>query len=246
MSTKLAIVTGGGQGIGRAIAAGLVAEGFFVVIADIDAGKARQAVAELGETKSAFIRCNIAEENDVAQFFATLQDRVESLQVVVNNAGIIRDKPIWKMEAEAFDAVIGVNLRGTWLMCREAARIMRKNNYGRIINIASRAWLGNFGQTNYSASKAGIVGLTRSLALELAKNKITANVVAPGLIATPMTLNLPESVQQQLIAAQPTKEMGSVEDIAALVTFLASRKAGFITGQVLHVDGGKSIGARVA
>lgn len=246
MEMKLAVVTGGGQGIGKAISAELVAGGFFVIIADIDEKTARKTVADLGEAKSRFIRCDVAHEAEVAHFFSEIAGIKSPLEVVVNNAGIIRDKPIWKMQCEDFDAVLGVNLRGTWLMCREAARVMRRNNYGRIINIASRAWLGNFGQTNYSASKAGIVGLSRSLALELAKNNITVNVVAPGLIATPMTLNLPENVQEQLIAAQPTKEMGSVEDIAAMVSFLASRRAGFITGQVHHIDGGKSIGARVA
>jgi NAD(P)-dependent dehydrogenase (short-subunit alcohol dehydrogenase family) len=152
---------------------------------------------------------------------------------------------IWKMTPEEFDAVIRVNLRGTWLMCREAAMRMKVQKSGTIINITSRAWLGNMGQTNYAASKAGIVGLTRSLALELGPHNVRVNAVAPGLIDTPLARALPPDVQQKLIAAQPTRSMGQPEDVAEVVAFLASDRCRFMTGQVLYVDGGKSIGAGI-
>lgn len=241
----IAIVTGAGQGIGRAIAVLLTRENYFVIIADVDKKMGRDAADALGQERSAFIACDVGDEASVKSLYEKIGRQNGKITVLVNNAGIIRDRVIWKMSAEEFDAVIRVNLRGAWLMCREAAPIMRENRRGRIINIASRAWLGNPGQTNYSASKAGLVGLTRALALELAKYGVTVNAVAPGLIDTELTRNLPGQVQEKLIAAQPTKTMGQPEDVAETVVFLASENARFITGQVFHVDGGKSIGATV-
>lgn len=143
------------------------------------------------------------------------------------------------MSVEEFDTVINVNLKGTWLMCREAASIMKERKNGRIINIASRAWLGNRGQSNYSASKAGVVALTRVLALELGKYNICVNAIAPGLIDTPMTQKLEKVVLQKLIDAQPSKSMGKPEDVANAVAFLANPETGFINGQTIYVDGGK-------
>jgi NAD(P)-dependent dehydrogenase (short-subunit alcohol dehydrogenase family) len=165
--------------------------------------------------------------------------------VVVNNAGIIKDNVIWKMPTIDFDMVVDVNLKGTWLMCRAASHAMRSNNRGRIVNIASRAWLGNPGQSNYSASKAGVVGLTRVLALELGRYGVLVNAVAPGLIDTPLTQKLSDDVREKLIQAQPTKSMGQPEDVAHAVSFLCHPNTGFITGQTLYVDGGKSIGAGI-
>ncbi|TNE53498.1 MAG: SDR family oxidoreductase [Bacteroidetes bacterium] len=167
----------------------------------------------------------------------------ERLDVLVNNAGIIRDSTIWNMSASDFDQVISVNLKGPWLLCREAARLMKRQKSGRIINIASRALLGNAGQTNYSASKAGLVGMTRALALELGRYNVSVNAVAPGLIDTPLTQKLSPEIRQKLIDAQPTRTMGKPEDVANAVAFLASEHTRFITGQTLYVDGGKSIGA---
>ncbi len=242
---QIAIVTGAAQGIGKTIAQKLTEVGYFIVIADIDEKVGKEIAASIGQQKCSFTLCDVGNEDSVKHLYDGIQRIEGDLAVLINNAGIIHDNMIWKMSVTEFDEVIRVNLRGSWLMCREAAKIMRENRQGRIINIASRAWLGNPGQTNYSASKAGIVGLTRALALELAKYQVTVNVVAPGLIDTPLTRNLPELVREKLITAQPTKRMGKPEDIADLVSFLVSERAGFITGQVYHVDGGKSIGAGV-
>lgn len=242
---KIAIITGSGQGIGFEIALRLTQDEYFVVIADINEKEGRKAFFEIGEKNCRYIPCDVGDEESVKQLYETIINKYGTVDVLVNNAGIIKDNMIWKMAVEDFDKVIRVNLRGTWLMCREAAIVMKKQNYGRIINISSRAWLGNRGQSNYTASKAGIIGLTRVLALELGRNNITVNAVAPGLIDTPLTQNLKEDVRQKLIEAQPTKTIGKPGDIADLVSFLASEKAGFITGQVIHVDGGKSIGAGV-
>jgi len=242
---QIAVVTGAAQGIGKAIAHRLMQDGYFIVIADIDEKAGKEATISIGQNKSRFVFCDVGDENSVKHLYDEIRDRKENLNVLINNAGIIRDNVIWKMSVSEFDKVIRVNLRGAWLMCREASKIMRENHQGRIVNIASRAWLGNPGQTNYSASKAGIVGLTRALALELAKYQVTVNAVAPGLIDTALTRNLPDPVREKLINAQPTKNMGTPEDIAETVSFLVSAKAAFITGQVYHVDGGKSIGASV-
>lgn len=245
LSTQIAIVTGSAKGIGKAIALKLRQDGYFVVIADKDEKGGKETAAMIGQQHCLFISCDIGEESSVRRLFDQIGHLDGELAALINNAGIIRDNVIWKMPTSDFDEVIRVNLKGTWLMCREAAKTMRENQQGRIVNIASRAWLGNPGQTNYSSSKAGIVGLTRALALELAKYQVTVNAVAPGLIDTELTRNLPDHVRERLINAQPTKTMGTPEDIAETVSFLVSEKAAFITGQIYHVDGGKSIGASV-
>lgn len=241
----VALVTGAGQGIGREIALRLSREGYFVVVADVQPRGGEETVAAIGGRNSLFVQCDVGDEVSVKNCFAMAMRDGRRLAVLVNNAGIIRDRLIWKMTVEEFDEVLRVNLRGTWLMSREAAAIMRGQQSGRIINISSRAWLGNPGQTNYSASKAGVVGMTRALALEMARYRVTVNAVAPGLIDTQLTRSLPDAARQKLLAAQPGGQMGTAQDVAETVAFLASDKAGFITGQVFHVDGGRSIGAAV-
>lgn len=243
MKNNIALVTGASKGIGKAIVERLIAENYFVIAIDIDKENGIQLQNEFGIDNIRFIQLDICEEIKTIELFKQIFSEFGQLDVLVNNAGIIRDNMIWNMPAEDFDTVLNVNLKGTWLMCREAAKIMRPKNKGRIINIASRAWLGNRGQSNYSASKAGVISLTRVLALELGKNNILVNAIAPGLIDTPLTQKLEKTVLQKLIDAQPTKSMGKPEDIARVVSFLASEETQFITGQTIYVDGGKSIGA---
>jgi NAD(P)-dependent dehydrogenase (short-subunit alcohol dehydrogenase family) len=189
---------------------------------------------------------SVAKSDAVKRFVADVVNRMGRIDVVVNNAGIVRDNVIWKMPEEDFDAVMAVNLKGPWLLCKEVAPIMRSQEYGRIVNIVSRAWHGAVGQSNYSASKGGLVSLTRVLALELARFNVTVNAVAPGLIDTPMTQAMPKEALDRLIAAQPGGHVGKPQDVADAAAFLASDEARFITGQVLYVDGGKSIGAGIA
>ena len=245
MLYKIAIVTGGGKGIGQAIAQRLSEDGFFVLVVDMDGSSGANAVEAIGRDKAAFYQADISDEKQVGAFFQMVLEKYKQVDALVNNAGIIRDNLIWNMTAEDFDAVINVNLKGPWLMCREAAILMKEQKSGRIVNIGSRAWLGNRGQTNYAASKAGLVGLTRALALELGKYNVSVNLVAPGLIDTPLTQQLKKETLEQLIQAQPTKAMGRPEDVANTVSFLVSEKTTFITGQTIYVDGGKSIGAGV-
>lgn len=242
MSKKIAIVSGGAQGIGKAIALRLKSDGFFSIIADL----ASADFIEEDNSNFCFFKCDISNESDVDSLFDFTIRQQNRIDAVVNNAGVIRDNMIWKMSLDDFEKVIDINLKGTWLMCRAAAKIMREQNSGKIVNISSRAWLGNNrGQSNYTSSKAGIVGLTRVLALELGKYNVNVNAVAPGLIDTPLTQNLEPKVLEQLIENQPTKKMGMPEDIAAAVSFLLSDESNFITGQILHVDGGRSIGSTI-
>ena len=245
MEKRIALVTGAAKGIGKAISGRLVAENYFVIAIDVDAEGGKKLLAEFGKEKIQFAKADICKEKIVHNLFEKIQREYKRIDVVVNNAGIIRDNMIWNMPAEDFDLVMNVNLKGTWLVCREAAKIMKEQNQGRIINIASRAWLGNRGQSNYSASKAAVIALTRVLALELGKYNVFVNAVAPGLIDTPLTQKLKKNIQQKLIEAQPTKTMGTPADVANVVAFLASAHTQFITGQTIYVDGGKNIGAGI-
>lgn len=243
MIKKVAIVTGASKGIGKAIAQQLIIEEYFVVLADIDDVNGIKLLQEFGTENACFINCNVSNENSVTTLFSLIFEKYKRIDAVVNNAGIIKDNLIWNMTVQDFDDVLNVNLKGTWLMCREAAKIMKEQKNGRIVNIASRAWLGNAGQSNYSSSKAGVVSLTRVLALELGKYNVLVNAVAPGLIDTALTQNLKADVLQKLIQAQPTKTIGCANDIANAVSFLLNSDTKFITGQTIYVDGGKSIGS---
>src|SRR5574343_76577 len=237
----IAVVTGGARGIGKAIVKELVKNKYFVVAVDLDKKSGEQLIKEINNTE--YYNCDISSAKDVSGLFKHIVKKHGQLDLLVNNAGIIRDNMIWNMPEEDFDTVISVNLKGTWQMCKQASVIMKEQNKGRIVNIASRAWLGNRGQSNYSASKAGIVGITRVLALELGKYNVCVNAIAPGLIDTPHTQKLRSDVLESLINAQPTKSIGKPEDIANAVVFLGSYKTNFITVQTIYVDGGKSIGA---
>ncbi len=239
---KVAIITGAAKGIGKAIAHRFIEENYVTILVDVDQENGEKLANDLGGWAD-YAQCDISNEDDVKRLFENVLKQFGSVDAVVNNAGIIRDNVIWKMPVADFDKVVDINLKGTWLMCQQAGIIMREQKRGRIVNIASRAWLGNRGQSNYSASKAGVVGLTRVLALELGKYGVLVNAIAPGLIDTPLTQKLPADVQDKLIQAQPTKTMGKPEDIANAVAFLCSEGTQFITGQTIYVDGGKSIGA---
>jgi NAD(P)-dependent dehydrogenase (short-subunit alcohol dehydrogenase family) len=237
---KIAIVTGGTRGIGLAITKRFVKDGAFVYVIDNSIPES----FEEGDNCKLF-EGDISKRDNVQAFVSMILSKRKKIDILVNNAGIIKDNLIWKMSEEEFDSVIEVNLKGSWLLCKEVVPIMREQKNGRIINIASRAWLGNQGQSNYSASKGGLISLTRVLALELAPKNITVNAVAPGLIKTPMTESLTDEVYQKLLDKQPSKQAGEPEDVADAVAFLASDQAGFINGQVIHVDGGRSIGSTI-
>jgi 3-oxoacyl-[acyl-carrier protein] reductase len=191
--------------------------------------------------KSSYFVANCSNSGQVRSMFEWIKDVHGRLDILVNNAGIIRDALVTEMSEEDWDAVLDVNLKSQFLCCQQAASMMIEREYGRIINISSRAWLGGFGQANYSASKGGVVSLTRALALELARHNVTVNAVAPGLIETDMFRNFRQDVQERLIAMQPTGRVGRPEDIANGVLFFASDASSYVTGQTMHICGGKSL-----
>ena len=236
LARKTAIVTGGGSGFGEGIVKKFFDEGAMVIVADIDHDAAKR-VADLYDGMA--FQMDVSKMEDWQALAQRVRDTFDGVDILVNNAGITRDALLLRMKEEDWDAVLSVNLKGAFLCSRAAAKLMSKQRSGRIINIASVVGqMGNAGQANYCASKAGLMGLTRSNARELAKRNVTVNAVAPGFIATAMTDALPEEKRQQLAAQIPLERLGSAEDIAHAVLFLASDQAGYITGQVLGVNGG--------
>ena len=237
-----ALVTGGSRGIGRAVAQTLAAAGYQIFLTyvskpDEAEQTARAILAEGGRARA--LRLDVGDSESVAAFFRDeVRERVE-LAVLVNNAGITKDGLMLRMKDEDFDRVLGINLRGAFLCLREAAKIMSKQRYGRIINISSVVGqMGNAGQVNYSAAKAGLIGMTKSAAKELASRSITVNAVAPGFIETDMTAALSDEARDAYAKAIPLGRLGSAQDVADAVAFLASDKASYITGQILAVNGG--------
>ena len=238
---KVALVTGASRGIGRSISLALAAEGAKIVAVDIDLQATEAFVAELKASgaEAVAVQGNVTVVDDVERMVNVAKETFDRVDILVNNAGITRDALLLRMKDEDWDAVLDVNLKGAFLCTRAVAKLMTKQRSGRIINIASVVGqMGNAGQANYCASKAGLMGLTRSNARELAKRNITVNAVAPGFIATDMTDALPEQVRQELAAQIPLARLGSADDIAHTVLFLASDQSGYITGQVIGVNGG--------
>ena len=240
LSNKVAIVTGAGRGLGKGIALKLAAEGAKIVVADILDSNAAAVVAEICAAggKAVAVKANVADKNDVAALFAKAVAEFGTVDIMVNNAGINRDGQLFKMSDEDWDQVIAVNLTGTFYCTRAAAQIMREKGYGRIVNISSMSWLGNFGQANYAASKAGVVGLTKTAARELAKKGITCNAICPGFIDTDMTRGVPEKVWEIMVSKIAAGRAGSAEELANVVAFLSSDEAAYVTGEVINVSGG--------
>ena len=242
---KIALVTGASRGIGRQIALALAAQGATVVVNyNGSAARAEEVVNEITAAggKAEAIQCNVAEFDKCAELLSGIIKQYGRLDILVNNAGITRDNLLMKMSEEDFDAVISTNLKGVFNCIKHISRQMLKQKAGRIINISSVSGvLGNAGQANYCAAKAGVIGITKSAARELASRGITVNAVAPGFIATEMTDVLSDSVKAAATEQIPMKHFGSTQDIAETVAFLASDKAGYITGQVLSVDGGMAM-----
>lgn len=240
-TNKTAIVTGSARGIGRVIAEALAKQHANVVISDLDQSAVDTVVSEIGG--SAFgVQANVTKSAEVESLFEKTIEKFGRIDILVNNAGITRDALMIRMDEKDWDMVLDINLKGAFLVTKAAARIMMKQRYGRIVNISSVIGLGgNAGQANYAASKAGLIGLTKSAAKELCTRGITVNAVAPGFIETEMTARLPEAARQAILSQVLINRPGTPLDVAQAVLFLASDDASYITGQVLAIDGGLTV-----
>lgn len=245
LTGKIAVVTGGSRGIGRQIALTMGSEGAIVIVNyNGSAAKAEEVVSEIlaagGQAEA--VQCNVSEYAKAEELMKYVIEKYKRIDILVNNAGITKDNLLMKMSEEEFDAVIATNLKGAFNCTKHVSRQMLKQRGGRIINISSVSGvIGNAGQANYCASKAGVIGLTKSVARELGSRGITVNAIAPGFIETEMTDVLPEEVKKTMGEQIPLKHFGKTEDIADAAVFLASDKAGYITGQVICVDGGMAM-----
>ena len=239
---KVALVTGASRGIGKAIALGLAENGAAVAVNYSSSESSALEVAEIirkNGGKAEIFQARVNEEAEVEEMFSAVEKKLGPVDILVNNAGITKDNLLMRMKTEEWDMVIDVNLKGAFLCTRRALKGMMKNRYGKIINISSVVgFSGNAGQFNYSATKAGVIGMTKSAALECASRGIRVNAVAPGFIETDMTSVLKDDVKAEIAKNIPLKRMGTAEDVANVVKFLASEDSSYITGQVINVDGG--------
>ncbi len=245
LKDKVAIVTGAGRGIGEGVAVRFADEGARVACVDVNIddanGTAEQIKTKGGEAVA--IKCDVSKAADVEAMSKAVVDAFGTVDILINNAGLIRDAQVKNMTEEMWDLVLDVNTKGPFLCAKYVSPKMIEKKYGKIVNISSRAALGNFGQANYSAAKAGVIALTRTLALEFARHNINVNCIAPGYIDTPLMQGLPEKVTERILAGTPLGRAGKPADIAATALFFVSEEASFITGQTIFVCGGRSLGA---
>ena len=243
--TRVAVVTGGSRGIGRAICTALAEKGCCVVVNCRHGVQAAEEPAALCGEKGAqalVVQADVSAPEGCEALFSQVQKAFGRVDILVNNAGVTRDNLIMRLTEEDYDKVLNTNLKGAFLCCKAASRLMMRQRYGRIVNLSSVVGLrGNAGQTAYAASKAGVIGLTKSLAKELASRGVTANAVAPGYIATDMTAALPEAARADMVQQIPAARPGQPQEVARAVAFLADEQSSYITGQVLCVDGGMAM-----
>ena len=245
LTGKYAIVTGAGKGIGKAIAKRFLEDGAAgVAIFEYDAELAAKTAKELDPTgkKVLAVKCDVSKEDQVAAAVKETAEKFGTIDILVNNAGITRDAMFHKMTNEQWDAVISVNLNGTYLPCKYVVPIMREKNYGKIVNISSTSAFGNIGQANYAATKGAVVSLTATLAKELGPKNITVNAIAPGMIDTDMLSTIPKEIMAEKIKSIPMKRLGATSELASAVAFFASDDSSFVTGQCLIVSGGTRTG----
>jgi 3-oxoacyl-[acyl-carrier protein] reductase/2-hydroxycyclohexanecarboxyl-CoA dehydrogenase len=240
LTGKVAIVTGAGRGIGEGIARRLAQDGAIVVCADVNETDASNVASSLSPTGLG-VRLDVSKPQECDAVVTSTHERYRRLDILVNNAGINRDAMLHKMTDDQWHQVIDVDLSGVFFMTRAASRIMRTAGYGRIINISSASWMGNIGQANYAAAKAGVVGLSKTASKELARSQVTVNAICPGFIDTTMTRSIPDAIREQQVAKIPLGRMGQPADVAAVVAFLASDEAGYVTGEVINVGGGYAL-----
>jgi 3-oxoacyl-[acyl-carrier protein] reductase len=244
LNGKVAIVTGGAQGIGEAIAVTLAKEGASIAVLDVNLEKAAETAAKLKEfgVESAAFKCDVSNSANVEEVTNLVVDKFKQIDILVNNAGITRDNLLVRMTEQEWDLVIAINLKGTFNFTKSVGKLMMKQRFGSMINISSVIGLmGNAGQTNYAATKAGVIGITKSVAKELGGRNVRVNAVCPGYINTAMTAKLTDEVKKAMISIIPAKRMGEAQDVANAVLFLASDLSSYVTGETIRVDGGMAM-----